>query len=132
MSEKYPYQKEWKDYRKRKNIFILSFLAYFPIMILLMYLSGYLFGTSKFIGIDLNLVYFVGYLIFFGFCGFRFQLWKCPSCRKSFQSKWWWHNIFSSKCLHCKLPKYFGSTYFEQSWGTEKAKELIEKEKQKQ
>jgi hypothetical protein len=33
----------------------------------------------------------------------RVQLWPCPNCGKPVMKKGWFHNDFSSKCLHCGL-----------------------------
>lgn len=33
----------------------------------------------------------------------RVRLWPCPSCGKPLMQKGWFHNDFSSKCLHCGL-----------------------------
>jgi predicted RNA-binding Zn-ribbon protein involved in translation (DUF1610 family) len=31
----------------------------------------------------------------------RVRLWPCPNCGKPILQKGWFHNDFSSKCLHC-------------------------------
>jgi predicted RNA-binding Zn-ribbon protein involved in translation (DUF1610 family) len=31
----------------------------------------------------------------------RVQRWPCPNCGKPVMRKGWFHNDFSSKCLHC-------------------------------
>jgi hypothetical protein len=30
----------------------------------------------------------------------------CPRCGKWFFAKWWYHNNFARKCVHCGLPKW--------------------------
>jgi hypothetical protein len=105
VSEKFPYQRQWEEYRERQVIFWLVFIAYLPAMILLTEISKRVFQNES--------VVFAGFCVFalgWGFCGYRLSFWKCPRCAKSFHLTWWWQNIFATKCLHCKLPKYEGST----------------------
>jgi hypothetical protein len=37
------------------------------------------------------------------YAGRRVRLWPCPNCGKPVMQKGWFHNDFSSKCLHCEL-----------------------------
>ena len=110
-NDEFPYQKQWQDYKRRRVTFWLVFVSYIPFMFLFVGVLGNLIKNSSFSG-DIG---FIGF-IFFGFvwtiCGLRLQYWKCPRCGKAFHTKWWWNNIFSSKCLHCKLPKYEGSSFY--------------------
>jgi len=32
--------------------------------------------------------------------------WRCPRCHKPFFQKWWYHNPFADRCVHCGLPKW--------------------------
>jgi hypothetical protein len=107
-SEKYPYQNEWEEYKRRQKTFWLVFLGFIPFILLINGVSNELFGKFP-SGYEIGLV---GFVIAWSICSIRFQYWKCPNCGKSFHRKWWWTNIFSSKCLHCKLPKYEGSTFY--------------------
>jgi hypothetical protein len=109
-NEKYPYQKEWEEYKKRQKVFWLVFLCFIP-FILLFRLIGNLFQSLTSSG-DIGSLGFIVFGIVWTICGIRLQYWKCPQCGKAFHTKWYWNNILSSKCLHCKLPKYEGSTFY--------------------
>jgi hypothetical protein len=109
--EKYLYQKEWEEYRKRQKFFWLSTLIIFP----LIFFSGVFFNEFFKVeitgGLDIGSLYFIAFAIIVGISSFRFQLWKCPRCGNAFHWAWWWSSVFARKCLHCKLPKYTGSTF---------------------
>lgn len=49
------------------------------------------------------------WMLAFLFCGNRSGSFRCPRCGKKFFSKWPGYNSWSSKCLHCGLPKWAGS-----------------------
>jgi hypothetical protein len=96
-----PYTARWDEYRKTRNLFWLVFLTYLP-------------GVAI-IGIPLarlsrsRIVFFVTlglWWLAFMATGLSLSFWKCPRCRKRFFSKWWYHNSFARKCVHCKLPKW--------------------------
>ena len=108
-SEKYSYQKEWEEYKKRQKTFWLVCLGYIPLVLVILPLE-YISKTDTAIGFVLSLL-FVIFLLVFAFYSIKLQFWKCPQCEKSFHNTWWRSNIFSRKCLHCKLPKYQGSTF---------------------
>lgn len=35
----------------------------------------------------------------------RWTSWPCPRCGRPFRAKWFYGNAFTSRCLHCGLPK---------------------------
>jgi hypothetical protein len=43
------------------------------------------------------------WVIGIAYAGRRVRLWPCPNCGKPVMQKGWFHNDFSSKCLHCGL-----------------------------
>jgi hypothetical protein len=45
------------------------------------------------------------WLAVFAVTGFRHQYFRCPRCGKPFFLGAW-SNVFASRCLHCKLPKW--------------------------
>jgi hypothetical protein len=108
---KYPYQKDWEEYKRRQKAFWLVFLGYIPFMFLFNVVLADLFRVFSF-GENVSFFCFIVFGVVWIICGIRLQYWKCPQCRNSFHAKWWWRNIFSSKCLHCKLPKYEGSSFY--------------------
>lgn len=113
MVGKYPYQKQWEDYRRIKIIALLFFLGYLPLFVIANFIFKLINIDEKIsASIDINFVFFIFYGAIVMICGYRLQTWKCPNCNKSFHTKWWCNNAFSAKCLHCKFPKYEGSTFY--------------------
>jgi hypothetical protein len=96
-----PYSTRWSDYKRRRNLFWLVFLTYIPgVVILGIPLSKLLHADSiVFVIVALWMLAFVVVGNYWGF-------WKCPRCGKPFFRKWWYHNSFARKCVHCKLPKW--------------------------
>lgn len=41
-----------------------------------------------------------------GVVGFRYSLWKCPRCSRSFHMKFPRGNARAKECMHCGLPKW--------------------------
>ena len=91
----------WHEYRKRRNLAIFAFLGYVPIVFLIA-----LAGLHLLQSMTPGFVAAVGWMIFAWVAGFRVERFKCPRCGKCFFAKWWYHNAFARRCLHCKLPKY--------------------------
>ena len=116
------YQDEWNEFQKQKNKH--SFENIFIIL---------LFGVLIWISPEQFYLTALFLLVWFGYEIVKYvkrENWKCPKCREDFQlripSKE--HREF---CLNCKMPVYYGSVYFEDYWGEEKAKVLIEKQENK-
>ena len=91
----------WLEYRKRRNLFLLAILGYVPIVFLITLATTRLFHTTT-----PGFVVAFGWMAFFAIAGIRFQTFRCPRCNKWFFAKWWYHNIFARRCVHCGLPKY--------------------------
>lgn len=45
------------------------------------------------------------YGLFWIFTGFRIGVLQCPRCHREFDRRGWWRNSFTSRCLHCGLPR---------------------------
>jgi len=129
MTEKYPYQKNWEDFRFRQALPFLSFFLWI-FFILILAIVGLLAGAiAVTITRALGLFFFILTACLMIFGSYYFMVWKCPDCndyyfietrfdcltKKSYRAKY---------CKHCRLPRYFGSTFFAEHWGSEKAKEL--------
>lgn len=97
------YQQRWRDYRKRRNLLVFAFLGYVPIVGGLGYLSWTLLHTE-----DFFYVLAPSWMVFAAIASLRFHLFRCPRCGKRFFMKRLYHNLFASRCLNCKLPKYEG------------------------
>jgi hypothetical protein len=91
----------WKRYRKLRNVFLLAFSAYVPIV----FCATYLFVRFRayWLGYPFPLACTVSLLITW----IRLSQWRCPRCGKWFTAKWWYNKgFFARKCVHCGLPKY--------------------------
>jgi hypothetical protein len=91
----------WSEYRKRRNLALFAFIGYIPAVALVAFVcivSAISFSPA-FVAAFLWAVFFV----VAANLTMRFQ---CPRCGKPFFAKWWYHNVFARKCLHCGLRKY--------------------------
>ena len=95
------YTEPWREYRKRRNLLLFAFLAYMPIVGLFGFLTIRAFKTTT-----PAFVAAFTWMAFYAVAGIRFQCFKCPRCGKRFFAKWWYHNMFARRCVHCGLPKY--------------------------
>ena len=115
MKEKYPFQKQWEDYRRRRN-------RQYIIGIVCVLTPGLLVFTLFKSGMESNraiLIYLLAEsfaLIVFFAVMFKFHKWICPNCGKRFFVKSFWIRFpeLLPNCTNCSLQKYKGST-FEQS-----------------
>jgi len=112
-SEKYPYQKHWEEYRRRRNIFFLVFVS--PLIVVtfpMLFLNLLGFRFEKNLGIEFFI--FAVWIIFFFLARQHFHNWNCPQCERRFftMSFWVTSPVFLDYCRHCELPKYKGSTFY--------------------
>lgn len=116
MKEKYHYQKQWEEYRRRRN-------RQYIVGIAGMLLPGAIFLVLRKSGMESNkamvLLSFLSILatIIVVAVILHFHKWMCPNCGKRFFVKSFWVRFpeFSPDCTNCHLPKYAGST-FEQNY----------------
>ena len=91
----------WSVYRKRRNIWLFAFVGYVPVVFSVGVLSTRLFST--FTPAFVLAFVWMAFLVIAGNLSLGFP---CPRCGKSFFAKWWYHNGFARRCVHCGLPKY--------------------------
>ena len=91
----------WQDYRRRRNLALFAFLGYVPFVFLISLLTLRLFHS-----LIPGFIVALGWMVFFAVTGIRFNTFRCPRCQKLFFAKWWYHNSFACRCVHCGLPKY--------------------------
>lgn len=91
----------WDEYRKRRNLAWFVFLGYVPIVSGVGMLSMWLFSTFT-----PAFVVAIGWMVFFVIAGNLAVRFPCPRCGKWFFAKWWYHNSFARRCVHCGLPKW--------------------------
>ena len=113
-SKKYPYQKEWKEYRRKQTILGLIFLGLIPFMVLIFPFLHNFPKSYDIGGVNIGIIFFILYLAIIGVCFLRLFYLICPKCGKSFNSNKWQRYNFSDKCQYCKLVKYEGSDI--ESW----------------
>ena len=75
------------------------FLTYVPIGGSVAFLLGYLSG-SEYVALAVCAAWMIGYVV----TGAIASTTRCPRCGNRFASKWWYHNPWTQRCLHCKLP----------------------------
>ena len=96
------YQREWQQYKRRRNQFWLVFASYIPVCLAVTLVSIKLFRT-------LTPAFVVAFfwMGLFAFTGIRAQMCRCPRCGKWFAAKWWYNlGFLARRCVHCGLPKY--------------------------
>lgn len=95
------FAESWRQYHKRRNLLLLAFFGFLPVVVLVELFAYDVFGndTPAFVAA-------VGWMAFFAVAGIRFLTFRCPRCGKWFFSKGWYHSMFARRCLHCSLLKY--------------------------
>jgi len=96
------YQREWQEYKRRRNQFWLVFAGYAPVCFALALVSTKLFQTFTpgFIAAFL----WIGLFTIAGCC---VQMWHCPRCGKWFSGTWWYNlGFLARRCVHCGSRKY--------------------------
>jgi|SRR6478752_1100480 len=96
MAEKDP----WHEYRRRRNLSLLSLVGFVPALVIFGAASYRLFGITT-----PGIMAAFAWMIFAVIAGNWFIRFRCPRCGKPFfaDSKWWGYNTFVRRCLHCKL-----------------------------
>jgi hypothetical protein len=104
---KYPYQKEWREYRRRRNFFFAIFLFGLFVIYFVVSVSAYIAPALSHLLFPLFFAWPILSLIFL----LRFHNWECPMCGKLFfkMSRWTPSPVMQTKCNNCGLPKYKGS-----------------------
>jgi hypothetical protein len=95
------YGVQWRELKKRRNLALFAFIGYVPITFAFGLLTHHFFQSEKPV-----FVFAIAWMLFYAVAGNRCNNFHCPRCGKSFFSKWWYHNGFARRCVHCKLPLY--------------------------
>ena len=91
----------WQEYRKRRKLALFAFLGYMPVVFVIALVSIRLFHTTI-----PAFVAALSWMVFYAVASMRCSSFRCPRCQKWFFAKWWYHNGFARRCVHCGLPKY--------------------------
>jgi hypothetical protein len=92
---------QWREYRKRRNLFLFAFLGFVPTVGAFGSLTRRMPHTEV-----LFAIFAFSWMAFFAVAIIRLNSWRCPRCGNWFAAKWWYRNPFTQRCLHCGLPKY--------------------------
>src|ERR1700745_1068184 len=95
------FEQQWNEYKRRRNLFLLAFVGYLPVVSTLGSLSVRVFHTQS-----LFPIVAFSWMGFIAVAGLRFNFWPCPRCGKWFAATCWYKNPFARRCVHCGLPKY--------------------------
>lgn len=103
MDEKYPHQKDWKEYKGRRYIKFFFWIVYCFLLGFLYF--SYLSSSKKAI---FALVLIIGFILVELYVGSFY----CPRCKhKFFKKRKWFSYKDWNKCNECGLKLYEGSTY---------------------
>jgi hypothetical protein len=80
--------------KRRRRVVWLVFFGYLPFMMLVAAAKP----AERFV-----ISAALAYMVFFAVVIARLGLSKCPRCGKHFHYTWFWHNPWTSRCLHCGL-----------------------------
>jgi len=115
------YQKEWEDYTDRQiNSWLIGICFVIIFVVLIIITRKY--PVDEKIG---ETIVILGFVIGILYSLYRFvtgKYWKCPRCKEVYYYPSRWRT--DNKCRSCNLPKYYGSSYFYDQWGTEQGKDF--------
>ncbi len=106
-TEKFPYQKEWEDYRRKAKKCWIAWLVCMPIIWLTIL-------SIKNLPDNLTLLpVFVFVPSFLVLCWSIYKVikWDCPKCDNSARNKMLFAQMVATNCRSCGLIKYEGSTF---------------------
>jgi hypothetical protein len=106
-----PYEQHWKLARRRIYVFLATWLSFIPVSVLAGAIERRLGLRERTFSTTVVFVY----CAFLVYTGLRTRV-MCPRCGKSFTQRGLFHNGFTSKCLHCGLPR--GATLAQVQSGT--------------
>jgi hypothetical protein len=95
------YSDAWRDLRRRRLVLLLVWLAYIPVELAALRISTLAGVKFNYIGPSIAVLW----MVLLGIAGLRVATFPCPHCGEWFFAKWWFHNPFARKCVHCGLPK---------------------------
>jgi hypothetical protein len=120
--ENYPYQKEWEEYKNKGKLGCIGLVILLGSVVYFRQYDAF----NNYVPLILFPILFTVVIVSF----FKDLNWKCPRCKKAFNPKKGIAAWLQKNCVNCDLPLYFGSNYFLEYWETERAKELVEKNKE--
>ena len=126
------YESNWRDYRLRTFLLFAGFLIWIGALIVSFFFTAAIDRLEKLVGVSpMLIVLILAGLVTMAAVTYS-NLWRCPRCKKFFAAidaldalirRAW----LIKQCRNCQLPKYYGSKYFTDYWGTEKADEFSQR-----
>lgn len=116
------YQKEWDEFRTVKVV------AHTIPLLVFIVLTAISIAITSWFGIDyppsLILIPLIPTAILALWTWGRVRNWKCPRCGERFDytGRGW-----RRSCRNCKLPKYYGSYWYQDNWGPDMGREVADK-----
>jgi len=92
------HQKPIAEYRKRNLIFWGLLLGYIPAVLIIGIPLGQLLKFKEIPGL-LALIWMLSFAVASGLASDV----EVPRCHNRFYYKWWYHNSFATKCVHCRF-----------------------------
>lgn len=100
-NEKYPYQKEWEDYKRRERIYWSMFFFLFPLHFLYVQIA-------KVIQVEAYSYFLLIFWVLLIVSLIRLETWKCPRCKETFH--FFIRGFYNrEQCKNCGLNKFEGS-----------------------
>jgi predicted RNA-binding Zn-ribbon protein involved in translation (DUF1610 family) len=109
---KHPFQKQWEEYRRRRNRqYIVGAIGFVAPSLIFFALRKNGMESGK----AMVLMYFLSMfaLIVIVAVMLHFRKWICPNCGKRFFVRSFWNRFpeLLHNCVNCNLQKYTGSTF---------------------
>jgi hypothetical protein len=114
------YQKEWDTIKARKADGCIVAMFLIPIIAVGIYIARNYPDYQNAITTGFVLVFLVFALI--SLYSESSSTFDCPQCSLNFDRHI--RTFPTNKCIHCKLPIYYGSSYFFDYWGREEGNRL--------
>lgn len=106
-NEKYPYQKQWEDYRRKARKSWTAWFICIPIALLAILSLKNLPDNFAL----LPVLVFLFVFMFLGWFSYKVTEWDCPRCNDSSRNKMTFAQMVATDCRNCGLTKYEGSTF---------------------
>jgi hypothetical protein len=125
------YETKWKDYRLRSGVVFAGVFVWIGVLILYFLFTVEVDRLETQIGISPLLIGFVLVCLIYAVTTTYACLWHCPRCKMVYGAAKGFAGLVRKpwlvkRCTTCGLPKYYGSRYFVDFWGPQKARELAD------
>jgi hypothetical protein len=117
------YQKQWSEYKDRNGKIALIVTVLIVCIFTAITVANIYAELMRWLNLAIIIVMALVAFIFLVLQPLP-KKFACPGCGSNFDP---YKGInLKSSCVNCGLPRYFGSTYFRDYWGADRAMELTE------